>query len=143
MAAAQAAGLHLAGSIGLVLANCLNMLARIAYALAYVRRVAAASTAAVLAAVGDGARDATPHGGGEALRLVLHPHVLVVLGCAFGVTNASRAVLGTPLSPPMHQCVHVAVGGVCLLAVGAVAFRRESELLVSLRAVRRSTKKED
>ena len=38
-----AAGLHLAGSIGLVLANCLNMAGRITYAFAFVNRASSAS----------------------------------------------------------------------------------------------------
>ena len=123
-----AVGLHLAGSVGLVLANCLNMAVRIAYAFAFVKRASGASL-----------RSDKTGGAAEAngLRMMLSSRVLLALAAAAALTNAAKLWLGTPLSPPVHHLAHVALGGACLVGVGIVAWKSEPELLVALRAARR------
>ena len=125
-----AAGLHLAGSIGLVLANCLNMAGRITYAFAFVNR---ASSASIKKSKSSGGGAHEPSG----LRLMLSSRALLALAAAAALTNAAKLWIGTPLSPPMHHLAHVAVGGACLVGVGIVAWKSEPELLVALRAARR------
>lgn len=135
---AAAGGLRLGGSVGLVVANCVNMAVRIAYALSYVKRTtAAAAAAADKAAVAAGKAVAAKEAvaaGGEELRLMLHPRVLLALGAAAAATNAAGMWLGTPLSPPLHHVAHVAVGGGALLGVCGVALLAEPELLIAFRA---------
>ena len=115
---AAAVGLHVAGSIGLVLANCLNMAARITYAVFYVHRRAAAA--------------------GTTVRLLPHPTVLAALGVSFVLTNLASAGLGAPQHVrPLHHACHVALGSACLLAVGAATLTAESELVAAARAARR------
>ena len=129
-----AGGLHVGGSVGLVIANCLNMAVRIAYALSYVRRSAAA------AAVTSSSSAAAANAARSRLRLLLDTRVLLALCLSFAATNATGRWLGTPLSPPLHHLIHVGLGGVCLLGVGGVALKAEPELLIALRAARKGAR---
>ena len=125
---AAVAGLHWLDSIGLVLTNWLNLLARIAYALAYIRRV----RASVLAR-----HHASDEGADAALRLLPHPAVLSALLIAAIVTGIAKLVLGAPHHGWHAHAGHVAVGAASLCAVGLVTVRAEPELLIALRTARR------
>ena len=125
-----AVALHVAGAPGLCLANTANMCARIAYAYATLR----ADTAAAAAAAVVGHTDPLP-------RRLPHPRALCALIAAAVLTNAVGALLGSPSErSPLAHVVHVGVGGMCLLLVGAAVWTAEPELLDALRAARRAAK---
>jgi hypothetical protein len=114
------------GSEGLVLANTLNLLARVAYSCAFLRR---ATDAALARAAGGG--------GGGRPRLVPHVAVLGALGGSSVLTLALGRWLGTADSTPLQQLAHVGAGGLCLLGVAGAVLKAEPELLRTLRAARR------
>ena len=121
-----------APQVGLVLANCLNMLVRIAYAHSYVRRSCAAARASdpAAAVVIDG------------MRLYPPPLVIGALVGSAALTSATALVLGTPSSPPAHHACHVVVGAVCLLAVVGAVARAEPALVTTLQDARRKRRVE-
>ena len=97
------------------------MLARIAYCAAFISR-------AVRAEWADEASGRP--------RAVPRRRVVFALAAASAVTSMAKAWLGRPQSTNAAHAAHVALGAVCLVAVGVVVMREEPELLVALRAAR-------
>ena len=118
---AAALSLKFAGSVGLVLANALNMVARAAYA--YTTLTAATNAAA-------SAKTVLP-------RRWPHRYVMLALGASSTITLLVGAALGAPADrSPVRHALHVAVGGGCLLVVGACAWKFEPELLEAISTAR-------
>ena len=114
------------GAPGLVLANALNMGARIAYAYATLRADAAASA---------GRR------AGAAPRLLPEWRVLLALALSASLTLLGGRALGLPAErSPAQHAGHVAVGCGCLLVVAYAVRRLEPELLDAVRTARREAR---
>lgn len=124
---AAALGFHSAGAVGLVLANCASMLARIAYAFSFVRHATADSLA-------DAPADEAP---GSTPRLLPHASALLALAVSAFVTSAAKLWLGLPASPPALHACHVGVGALCLIFVLLTVLKAEPELLEALKAARK------
>ena len=125
---AAAVGLHTAGAAGLVLANGLSMVVRIGYA------------CTVVGAATRDARAAHAHERASAPPLpsmLPRRPVLLALVASAATTWGGRHWLGMPRSPPAHHACHVALGLLCLAAVGLAVVRAEPELVPALRAARR------
>ncbi|XP_069045729.1 man(5)GlcNAc(2)-PP-dolichol translocation protein RFT1 [Lepisosteus oculatus] len=102
------------GSVGFILANCLNMCLRIGHSLRYTRRYFAGSPWAPL-------RGLRPS-----------PALLLALALCAAVTSASEGALCCGRGG-LYRLGHVAVGAACLLAVLLVAGATETRLLGFLR----------
>lgn len=105
------------GTIGIILANCVNMGCRIAYCLGFLANHFETARASSVFAF---ARQSLPD------RLVVF-----AFGASFVVTAAAKRVL---LAAPHHEswlrhCVHVVVGGVCLMLVAATLYVKERHVL--------------
>ncbi|XP_064154766.1 protein RFT1 homolog [Anguilla rostrata] len=113
------------GSVGFILANCLNMGLRIGHSLLFIHRYFLRSPWAPL-------RGLCPS-----------PSVLLALGLSAALTALSEAVFCCD-GGWLFRAAHVAVGGVCLLAVLATVLYAETRLVhfVRTQLLSRYTKKE-
>jgi oligosaccharide translocation protein RFT1 len=129
------------GTVGLVLANCLGMLARIGFSWMFIRRY--------FSLVGEGGREGgehkvSPRGGeeeegrreGRMPDLFPRPVVLAAFGVAFGVTRVSdRAMVSVEEWRGVVR--HVGVGGLCLAGVLGGIWWVERGFVRDLRGIRR------
>ncbi|XP_076804473.1 man(5)GlcNAc(2)-PP-dolichol translocation protein RFT1-like [Clavelina lepadiformis] len=105
----------LVGSVGFILANCLNMLARIIHSIIFLKRFYKKS------------RISSPlHG------LIPRPVVLVTLAVSFLICSFSESQLCCHRGW-IFRVVHISVGAICLCAVAVSVFYFEREVVTFLR----------
>uniref|UniRef100_A0A8C4XF20 Protein RFT1 homolog n=1 Tax=Erpetoichthys calabaricus TaxID=27687 RepID=A0A8C4XF20_ERPCA len=102
------------GSVGFILANCLNMALRIAHSIHFIQRYFAPSTHRPLSS------------------LRLSP-ILVLVFLASGLVTAFSEVIFCCDAGWLPRLVHIAVGAVCLLAVLICSFFTETKLVHFIR----------
>ncbi|XP_052802408.1 protein RFT1 homolog [Mya arenaria] len=102
------------GSVGFILANCLNMAARIAHSIYYILQYFRGSKFKPL-------HDVIPH-----------PAVIASLLAALIATLASERILCCDQGL-VGRVLHVGVGGICLLAVLALVYLKETALVTFIK----------
>ncbi|XP_063071284.1 protein RFT1 homolog [Engraulis encrasicolus] len=103
------------GGVGFILANCCNMLLRIAHSTAFMHRYFSSS-------------EYVPLSG-----LRPHPALLLSLGLSYSLTALSESVFCCD-GGWLLRLVHIAVGGACLLGVMATVFVTETRLVNFIRS---------
>ena len=107
---------------GLVLANCLNMAARITYSIHFARSYFARSNASKLLSF----RSALPH------RAVLSAFLV-----SFLLTGLSEsAIYDSNDFHPIPVAIHIAVGTLCLAVTVGISYLKEKEFLSQIRQLR-------
>lgn len=112
---------HQFGSVGFILANCLNMGARIIHSVYYILNYFSESSYKPLQG------------------MIPSPTVILVLLVAQGITVMSEIVFCCDKGP-LYRLVHIGVGGVCLLAVLLTIYLKESQMITFIKEQYKKTR---
>lgn len=127
-----ALALTMYGSVGLVLANVVNLCSRHAY---YVIFIQSAARPHFTRAIPSESKAAS-----HLPSVVPHRTVLVSLALSATLTNLASYSFDSLSWSWSQHCAHVVLGGTCFLAVATCVMRYERDLIVVLRAARESSK---